>query len=58
MQISTRQSLEIVKAPTNNPVTGFQENVAGTWIVMDKGGKVTETITDEQIMDGLINPEK
>jgi hypothetical protein len=43
MQASMRQSLEIATEK---------------WIEMDKGVKITETITDEQIMDSVINPEK
>jgi hypothetical protein len=57
MQMSMRQSLETVEVPTDNPATEVQENVTEKWIEIDKGVKVTETITDEQIMDGVINPE-
>jgi hypothetical protein len=52
-----RQNLEIVKAPTDNRVTEPQENVTEEGIEMDKGVMVTETVTDEQIMGNVINPE-
>jgi hypothetical protein len=34
------------------------ENETEEWIEIDKGAEVTETITDEQIIDRAVNPEK
>jgi hypothetical protein len=45
-------------APADNLLTKLQENKNEEWIEIDKGAEVTETITDEQIIDSVINPEK
>jgi hypothetical protein len=45
-------------APTDNPLTKLQENEIEDWIEIDKGSEVTDTITDEHIIDSVVNPEK
>jgi hypothetical protein len=58
-QTTAKQILETVKAaPADYPLTKLQENEIEEWIEIDKGAEVTETITDEQIIDSVVNPEK
>jgi hypothetical protein len=48
----TTAKQETVKAaPTDNPLTMLQENETEEWIEIGKGAEVTETITDEQIIE-------
>jgi hypothetical protein len=55
-QTTSKQILETVKAAhTDNPLTKLQENEIEEWIEIDTGAEVTETITDEQIIDSAEN---
>lgn len=36
----------------------LQENETEEWIQIDKGVEVTRSVTDEQIRDSIIQPEK
>jgi hypothetical protein len=56
-QTTAKQIPETVRAaPTDNPLSKFQENEIEELIEIDKGAQVTETITDEQITDSVVNP--
>jgi hypothetical protein len=59
MQMAVRQILETVtESPTDNPVTQLPENETEEWVEIDKGAKVTETITVKKIIGSVMNPEK
>jgi hypothetical protein len=59
IQATMRQSLVVEKeAFTDNPVIRIQENEIEEWIETNKGVEITEAITDEQIIDSVIDKKR